>query len=87
MYSIRVAGNLRDGLMQYLAESGIMSKVFFYPVHKTHFYTEELKYNVTLLLTEMISSQVLTLPIYPKLSAGEISQITGRIAEYLTKAK
>jgi perosamine synthetase len=87
MYSIRVPGNLRDGLMQYLAESGIMSKVFFYPVHKTHFYTEELKYNVTLPLTEVISSQVLTLPMHPKLSAGEINQITGRIAEYLTKAQ
>jgi len=87
MYTIRVPGNLRDGLMQYLTNNGIMSKVFFYPVHKTHFYSNELKYDCTLPVTEMLSAQVLSLPMHPKLSAKEIDKITGHIADYLAKAK
>jgi dTDP-4-amino-4,6-dideoxygalactose transaminase len=87
MYSIRVPGNLRDGLMQHLANNGIMGKVFFYPVHKTHFYSNELKYDCALSVTETVSSQVLCLPMHPKLGIKEIDKITGHVAEYLAKEK
>jgi perosamine synthetase len=87
MYSIRVPGNIRDGLVQHLADGGILSKVFFYPVHKTHFYKNRLKYNAALPMTEMISTQVLSLPIYPRMNQKEINQITSNVNAYLSKIK
>jgi perosamine synthetase len=87
MYSIRVPSNLRDRLMQHLADSGIMSKVFFYPIHKTHFYKDELRYDCVLPTTEMVSKQVLTLPMYPSLSEEEITIISRHIADYLSEVR
>jgi len=87
MYSIRVLGHLRDGLMRHLADGGIMSKVFFYPVHKARFYRDKLKYDCVLPVTETMSEQVLTLPMYPSLSKEEITIITRHIVDYLSKAQ
>ena len=85
MYTIRVRDSQRDDLMRYLADAGIMSKVFFYPVHKTHFYRNELKYDCVLPVTEAISQQVITLPMYPSMPQEEIDAVTGRIADYFSK--
>lgn len=73
MYTIRVDN--RDKLMKYLASKGIMTKVYFSPVHLTLFYKNELEYACELPVTEEISSQVLTLPMYPALTREEIDYI------------
>lgn len=75
MYTIRVKDGRRDALSEYLAKKGIMTKVFFYPVHLTHFYREKLGYKTELPMTEEISKQVLTLPIYPTLTREEMDYI------------
>jgi len=77
MYTVRVKGNerMRDDLAKYLAEKGITTKVYFYPVHLTHFYKNELKYDCNLPVTEGMSRQVLTLPMYPSLTMEEIDYI------------
>jgi perosamine synthetase len=80
MYTIRV--DKRDELMEYLADSGIMTKVYFSPVHLTHFYKNELGYTCKLPVTEEISTQVLTLPIYPTLAKEEIDIIAGKIKSF-----
>lgn len=85
MYTIRVPGHLRDGLIQHLADGGIMSKVFFYPVHKSHFYKNELKYDCYLPVTDAVSQQVLSLPMHPSLSQEEITVIAGHIASYMSR--
>lgn len=85
MYIIRVLGGFRDGLMQHLASNGIMSKVHFSPVHKAHFYRNELKYDCTLPVTDRVSAQVLTLPMYAAMSEEEIDLITERIADFFSK--
>jgi perosamine synthetase len=87
MYTIRVMGGLRDKLRQHLAANGIMSKVFFNPVHKTRFYRKELKYKDTLPVTERIAAEVLTLPMYATLSEEEMNLITSHIAECLSRVK
>jgi perosamine synthetase len=86
MYTIRVNNN-RDGLMKYLADKGIMTKVYFSPVHLTHFYKNELGYTCKLPVTEEISSQVLTLPMYPALTKEEIDFIAERIKNFLEVTK
>lgn len=87
MYNIMVPAARRDGLRQYLTENGIMTKVNFYPIHKTHFYTKGLKYGVSLPVTEKISSRVITLPLHPEISDKDIGEVAGCIAAYLSKTK
>ena len=87
MYTIRVKNGLRDSLMHHLAEKGIMTKVYFSPVHLTHFYSKSLKYRCSLPVTEEMSEQVLTLPMYPSLSQQEIVYITEEIGYFFKEAK
>ncbi len=84
LYTIRVQNDLRNKLLNYLAERGIMTKVYFPPVHKTHFYKNELKYDCNLPVTEDISQQVLTLPIYPLLADEEIEHIVTEVTDFFS---
>jgi len=77
MYTIKVKDGRgkRDALSAYLGKKGIMTKVYFPPVHFTHFYKNKLGYNCELTITERVSQQVLTLPMYPTLTEDEIDYI------------
>jgi perosamine synthetase len=79
MYTIRVKDGRRDALSEYLADRGIMTKVFFHPVHLTSFYRKKLGYRVKLPVTEEVSKQVLTLPMYPTLSRREMDYIVNAV--------
>lgn len=72
----------RDGLMKYLADKRIMSKIYFDPVHKTYFYKEKLRYEVDLPVTEEIADKVITLPMYPGLHKEEINFIIKEIENF-----
>jgi len=72
----------RDELMSYLADKGIMSKVYFDPVHLTHFYRNVMKYECKLPVTEEISKKVITLPMYPTLSKSDMDFIINEIKEF-----
>ena len=85
MYTIRV--DRRDELMKHLADSGIMTKVYFLPVHLTHFYKNELGYMCKLPVTEEISTQVLTLPMYPTLTKEERDYIVEEIKRFFEVTK
>ena len=87
MYTIRLKQGSRDGLSKYLARNGIMTKVFFNPVHLTHFYRKKLGYKVRLPVTEWISKQVLTLPMYPSLTRGEMDYIARAIESFFGDAR
>ena len=77
MYTIRHPQ--RDQLMQHLFEKGIMTKVYFHPVHKSYFYTNILKDTSNLPVTEEIASQVLSLPMFPHLKKEEIDRVVSEI--------
>ena len=82
MYTIRVKNGLRDNLMEHLTRRGIMTKVYFSPVHQTHFYKNELKYDCELPVTESVSRQVLTLPMHPLLTEEEMDFIAKEAANF-----
>jgi perosamine synthetase len=84
MYTIRVKSgpSARDALLDYLAGKGIMSKVYFAPVHLTRFYKNKLKYDCRLPVTERLAGEVLTLPLYPGLTEDEIAFIAENIANF-----
>jgi len=84
MYTITIdmGRKIRDNLAKYLAEKGIMTKVYFSPVHLTHFYKNELGYRCKLPVTEEISKRVLTLPMYPTLTKEEIEYIVKEMKRF-----
>jgi len=88
IYAIRVKGDKdsRDELMAYLGSGGIMTKVNFHPLHLTQFYREKLGHEAgELPITEKVSSQELTLPMYPTLAKKEIDYIGRQVKDFFTK--
>ena len=89
MYTIRVKGaaEARNKLANHLGDKGISAKVYFYPVHPTHFYKNVLKYRCRLPVTDEVSQQVLSLPIYPSMTTQEIDYIIEMVNSFgrLTK--
>lgn len=69
----------RDELMKYLVDKGIMTKIYFPPVHSTHFYRDNLGYTCQLPVTDLVSNQALSLPMYPTLIFEEMDYIIKNI--------
>ena len=86
MYTIRVKNGQekRDALLTHLARKGIMAKVYFPPVHLTHFYKVGLGYNCDLPVTEKISQQILSLPMYPSLTEEEVNFIADAVMDFFS---
>jgi dTDP-4-amino-4,6-dideoxygalactose transaminase len=85
MYTIRVkAGRkARDALKNHLNNKGIMAKVYFEPVHQTYFYKEKFNHEQFVLpMTERVSDEVLTLPLYPAMTVEEMDYIAESIKEF-----
>jgi len=84
MYTIRMKNGrkARDDLAEHLGEIGVSTKVYFYPVHSTHFYKNVLKYRCKLPVTEKLSQQVLSFPIYPSMTTEEIEYIAQGVESF-----
>jgi perosamine synthetase len=83
LYTIRVSSKMRDALMKYLTRKGIMSKIYFNPVHLTMFYKMKFGFKGgELPITEKVSKEVLSLPIYPTMTVEEINYIVNSIGEF-----
>jgi len=86
MYTVKVRDGekARDGLKGYLAEKGVMTKVYFSPVHLTGFYREKFGFQGgELPVTEKISKQVLTLPMYASLTKDEMDHIVSGVRGFV----
>lgn len=77
-----VMAEKRDDLMRHLADSGIMTKIYFNPVHLTHFYRDILKYTPYLPITEKVADLALTLPVYPSLTKEEMDLLVNAIKTF-----
>jgi len=84
MYTIRLPDkSTRDSLHDFLTERRIFSKVYFTPIHNTSFYKQKFGIEKNLLpITEKISQQVLTLPLYPNMTAEEKDLLIETIYEF-----
>lgn len=85
MYTIQLHDEKnRNTVQKELSKAGIMTKVYFTPVHLTTFYKENYGYRKgDLPITEEISKKVLTLPLYPRLKNNQIDYIIRSINECL----
>lgn len=72
----------RDTLIKYLDEQGIMTKIYFSPVHLTDFYKDTLGYRCVLPVTEEISRNIISLPFFPGLTHIEIDTVVKSIQSF-----
>lgn len=72
----------RDNLMKHLDTEGIMSKIYFSPVHLTEFYKNTLNYQCALPVTEKIAGSTISLPFYPGIPSDDIASVVGAIRDF-----
>ena len=79
-YLYTVTSSKRNTLLKKLNEKGIGAASYYpIPVHKTPFY----KSNTKLPITEWAASQVLSLPIHPKVTTKNLKLLSKSIFEIL----
>src|SRR4030042_1014572 len=88
MYTIKLpTQSLRDGLQEYLSSKGVMSKVYFTPVHLKTIYTKQYGYKEgDLPNTEKLSLKVLNIPLYPNITKEEMDYMIRHIKKFLEKS-
>jgi dTDP-4-amino-4,6-dideoxygalactose transaminase len=82
LYSIRCPQ--RDELKKHLAAGGIMSKVYFTPVHHSTLY-KKLQPGISLPVTERVFQNILTIPLYPTMTRDEQAIVLGSIRDFYGK--
>jgi len=79
-YTIRVKGD-RDEAVKKLAEGGIGARVYYpLPVHWQPFYRQQ-GFNDSLPVSERMSQEVLSLPVYPALTQEELDKIVSEASK------
>jgi perosamine synthetase len=88
MYTIQLPNKkIRDNLQNFLAENGIMTKVYFNPIHLKSVYSKQSWKEGELPITEEISNKVLTLPFYPQITFEELDFILNSIKKFFKNIK
>jgi len=83
-YTVRVPNGERDGLRDYLKDSGVGSEIYYpVPIHKQRFYVEELGYDLTLPETEKAAAEVLSLPVHPSLTERDLETVATAVNKYM----
>lgn len=84
MYTITVLGEKRDGIVNYLKACGIGASVHFDPpVHEQLFYRENTPSTGNLGVTERLSKEILTLPMFPGMGIDEVDYVASKLKNYL----
>lgn len=81
MYTILIQN--RDLVLKELQDNGIGIAVHYNPVHLLQYYRNTFGYKEgDFPVTEEIGSQTITLPIYPKLTDGEVDYVIDMVSKY-----
>lgn len=73
----------RDALAAFLKERGIESAVHYpFPIHRTPAFAHLGKGPGSYPVAEQLCAEILSLPIYPELTAAEIARVAAAIAEF-----
>lgn len=75
---------MRDKVQQHLEKKGIMTKIYFNPIHLKDFYRKTFSYkDGDLPTTEDLSKRVLTLPMYTDLTTKDMDYMIESVKEVL----
>lgn len=85
LYTIQIENSrMRNELQKFLTKKGIMSKIFFEPVHLTEFYKNtKFSKSADLRVTERTYKRILTLPMYPGLTREDLDLICSTIEQFM----
>jgi len=83
MYMVMIPRHKRDLLMYELDRLGVTSKIYFSPAHLTKHFRKIIPNPGNLEVTENVARMVLSLPMYPDLTNGEIHYIVNRISRFM----
>lgn len=83
-YTVRISpdfGVSRDEVVALLDERGIGTGVYYpIPIHQQKVYLDH-GYDVTLPVTELMATQVVSLPVHPKLNKDDLARIAAAVKE------
>jgi dTDP-4-amino-4,6-dideoxygalactose transaminase len=87
-YTIRIPGGRRDAVKAQLAAAGVGSEIYYpVPLHQQKCF-QSLGYGPgSLPQTERAAREVLSLPIYPEVTAAEQETVVAKLAEALTEER
>lgn len=85
-YTVRVTGGRRDVLQKHLAEKGIDSMVYYpVPLHEMKVFHGRMKTSGSLINSEQLSKEVLSLPVEPLQEKEVTASIAAAILDFLKK--
>jgi len=89
LYTIRLIDEnySRNSLQEYLTRKGILSKIYFDPIHEYSIFKNLGYEGIDLPNTDKISSEVLSLPIYPHMTQDELNYVIASVKEYFEVKK
>ena len=84
-YTLRVLDGRRDALQTYLAEHKIPSMIYYpVPMHEQSAFNKIVRRRVSLVNTDKISKEVLSLPMHPELMDDQIAYIVENIVKFFS---
>jgi len=83
-YTIRLIGIDRDALHKYLADKDIPSMIYYpVPAHKQKMFSKFGSQHTDLPVTDMLTNQVLSLPIHTEMEQEQLDYISSNIADFI----
>ncbi|MHA1200521.1 MAG: DegT/DnrJ/EryC1/StrS family aminotransferase, partial [Candidatus Heimdallarchaeaceae archaeon] len=83
IFTVFVEEEYRNKLIDHLKKQNIASKIYFEPIHKENYYTQDADYkSVNLPITEQFSRKVLSLPFYPSIPLEQIDSVIGAMKQF-----
>ncbi|MYM82960.1 aminotransferase class I/II-fold pyridoxal phosphate-dependent enzyme [Duganella sp. FT50W] len=84
MYSLRVLDGQRERMLRCLWASGINANIHFDPpIHRQPWYAERDFRSIELPVTERLSGEILTLPIFPSMTRDDIHTVAAVVRKVL----
>jgi len=85
-YTLKVGGNVRDELRDFLIENGIPAMIYYpVPLHQQKAYRDERYKDGDFPIAEKLANTVLSLPMHSELDEEQLNYITSTIKQYLKK--
>ena len=86
-FTIRVGNGLRDGLKEHLRDWGIPSMIYYpVPLHRQPVFAPWCKQNSVLPVSELLSREVLSLPMHTEMTNGQQDYIIQAIKDFFDKS-
>jgi len=86
MYTIRVDPMIRNDLVRSLVDKGINASVHFHPpVHQQTYYRHTMP-NISLPVTEQVSREIVSLPMYPDLHEQDVADVAMEVQRFFQRS-